>query len=576
MVCCRLAAKKNRFPSVGISAKFAPRMLLLLPIWTVLFALVFGCGALCLRLMVRLGGTAFRHASVLQVGWLGTAFLLAVLELGSLVVPVGRGLLVALAVLAAVGIIGARRSIARCMRMARRRPLRVASIALAGMGVALAIAASATQTVIWFDTYLYHLQVVKWTTAYAAVPGLANLHSRLAFNSSFHLLAALTETPWAGQSAHLALPFLALMSGLHHLEFLVGRPGQGRAIGRACAAVSGAYLAAFVWSYQLASLSSDGALALLCTSAVLEMVAWRPRAAYRSGTGLAVMLALAASAFTTKLGGLTLLLVAACLLAYLRGARRWLVISTLPGLLLAGYFARQALLSGWLFFPIPIGDLHLSWSYPPADTMALFDLVRAWARLPNHAMSEVLAGGFWFWFRPWSVLFARSNEAVILLLAVVVLVLRARWPAPLAPGPGVKASLAASAASLAFWFTGAPDLRFGRIFFWLLLATAAAPLLARAAQGRMGRIAGAAFALLLLAWAGGLALKLPDARYMLAMPPLARFESKRVVLGSGLQVLVPVEAAHARCGDAELPCTPMPARQRLRRPGDLGSGFLAE
>ena len=40
------------------------------------------------------------------------------------------------------------------------------------------------------DTLLYHAQIVRWIKEYAIVPGLGNLHGRLAYNSSFHVLAS--------------------------------------------------------------------------------------------------------------------------------------------------------------------------------------------------------------------------------------------------------------------------------------------------------------------------------------------------------------------------------------------------
>jgi hypothetical protein len=37
------------------------------------------------------------------------------------------------------------------------------------------VAAHAARPVRWYDTLLYHLQVVKWARADPAVPGIANL-----------------------------------------------------------------------------------------------------------------------------------------------------------------------------------------------------------------------------------------------------------------------------------------------------------------------------------------------------------------------------------------------------------------
>lgn len=42
-----------------------------------------------------------------------------------------------------------------------------------------------------YDDYLYHAQALRWTEQFRVVPGLANLHSRLGYNSSFFPLQAL-------------------------------------------------------------------------------------------------------------------------------------------------------------------------------------------------------------------------------------------------------------------------------------------------------------------------------------------------------------------------------------------------
>lgn len=36
-----------------------------------------------------------------------------------------------------------------------------------------------------YDSYLYHAQSIRWIEEYGVVPGLGNLHNRLAYNSSF-------------------------------------------------------------------------------------------------------------------------------------------------------------------------------------------------------------------------------------------------------------------------------------------------------------------------------------------------------------------------------------------------------
>jgi hypothetical protein len=61
------------------------------------------------------------------------------------------------------------------------------------------------------DSGLYHFTSVRWATSYPIVPGLGNLHYRLAFNSSYFLyVASLDIGAWAHESHHLANGFLLL------------------------------------------------------------------------------------------------------------------------------------------------------------------------------------------------------------------------------------------------------------------------------------------------------------------------------------------------------------------------------
>lgn len=45
-----------------------------------------------------------------------------------------------------------------------------------------------------YDEGLYYIQYIKWIETYPVVPGLANLHHRFGFNSSWHLLSAMFNT----------------------------------------------------------------------------------------------------------------------------------------------------------------------------------------------------------------------------------------------------------------------------------------------------------------------------------------------------------------------------------------------
>src|SRR5437763_10822503 len=63
-----------------------------------------------------------------------------------------------------------------------------------------------------FDSGLYHFASMRWAASYPIVPGLGNLHYRIAFNSSYFLYVAMLDIgPWAQKSHHLANGLLLLV-----------------------------------------------------------------------------------------------------------------------------------------------------------------------------------------------------------------------------------------------------------------------------------------------------------------------------------------------------------------------------
>lgn len=73
--------------------------------------------------------------------------------------------------------------------------------------------------IIHYDTGLYHAQSIRWIEEYGAVPGLGNLHSRLAYNSSSFCLSAFYSMAFlGGQSYHCCAGFLSFLLALVCME----------------------------------------------------------------------------------------------------------------------------------------------------------------------------------------------------------------------------------------------------------------------------------------------------------------------------------------------------------------------
>ena len=70
-----------------------------------------------------------------------------------------------------------------------------------------------------FDSGLYHAQAIRWIEEYGVVPGLANLHCRLAYNSSAFVLTALYSMEFlVGQSLHTVAGFMAYILAMKGFE----------------------------------------------------------------------------------------------------------------------------------------------------------------------------------------------------------------------------------------------------------------------------------------------------------------------------------------------------------------------
>ncbi len=69
---------------------------------------------------------------------------------------------------------------------------------------------------------------------------------------------------------------------------------------------------------------------------------------------------------------------------------------------LAPWFARNVVLSGWLIYPFPYIDLfNLDWKAPLKLVILDKRWIEAWARMPGLQPDKVLDHGFYHWWQVW-------------------------------------------------------------------------------------------------------------------------------------------------------------------------------
>ena len=144
------------------------------------------------------------------------------------------------------------------------------------------------------------------------------------------------------------------------------------------------------------------------------------------------------------------------------------LVGALPGVLLLGWMARQAVLSGYPFFPATVGGLPVDWRVP---AFAVEDQNRwneAWARRPATLPIDVL--GSWDWFPHWLRTRAKDLDvlAPLTLLAVLIPCLVVTDRDRAARRLPLLAVLIPVLVTLVGWFHFAPDPRFALASIWLV------------------------------------------------------------------------------------------------------------
>ena len=568
--------------------------------WAALGVVFAGVGALVLSAMVR-----GRWWGGFEAFWVGWAAVIVFLQLWHLVLPVNGAAAAMVAVAGALGLVRARMRWKRGAAFLRARP----AFALLAVLAAVWLGGGAMGPPLFHDTGLYHLNSIRWAATYPIVPGLGNLHGRLAFNQTFFLYAALLDvTFWRGRVHHVAggLPMLVTLWRLLG-SVTLGRSGARRAF-------SAALLVGMVVLCREpdpSNLSPNTAVYVLGVALALWLFDWlRARGVCRDRGRLFVVALVACVGVTVKLSVLAFALAVVAVAAAVWVRRetdpdaRWRGVGVLVGVavvVLAPWVARGYVLSGYPAYPCAVGAAPFEWGVPRAVAQTETAWIKSWARCPGVPPEKVLADRRWLgpWLRDTTkrlwVAFPLALALVSLCVAGVGVLTKPRRATPSA----LWLLLIPPTAWLAFWFVMAPAVAFAGSAFWMLAAATMALAWPGVARWRVGlRRGGWAFAALTVAWllvggkaacarrlaageGSGPALNhlFVNSQVFMGHRPYTRLvpapspEVERVVTDAGLTVYVPVEGD--LCWDAPLPCAPRaPRALRLRSPGDLGSGFI--
>ena len=437
-----------------------------------------------------------------------------------------------------------------------------------------------------FDTGLYHAQAIRWIEEYAVIPGLGNLHGRLAFNSAWFPANALFGFSFLKlQPFHILNGFFLLIFlfiCLQGLSNLIKKQYYVSNILRAAISLP----ALFVFKDQLSSPTPDLPVVLLiCLIFIYYLQLQEQEDEVPERLGSLIICFLAAWAVTIKLSALPLALFIVVMVSREIARRRplnLLIITGAVSFLVLPYFLRNIWLSGYLVYPWAGLDLfHSDWKIPAAAVLAEKQAVVEFARDPGSVLPQVKCAFSWvpLWLHHTIVDYGSKFTKiflpglVILLDCLVNLMKRKPGKIGLQEIGKNKVIYLVAGAGLLFWFFTAPDPRFAMGFMMVAVVIIFIPLL-QAFNYQVTRLFPWSLALLLLYFLVAFGVQdIPAVGPRLFFPAPYPQESLTIEEIQGHKVYFPRDP-EAKCWYAPLPCAYYPANFTWRG-ASLADGFKA-
>ena len=279
----------------------------------------------------------------------------------------------------------------------------------------------AAQPPSFIDATLYHAQTIQWLHRFAVVPGLGNLHSRLAFNSHADLLTAFFSPAsplgsWpAFQQTVNSYGFLLLT--LYHVRRAAQNLRPGGQLWLAGYYLGSLLLLLLSTRFWISSPMPDmsvAVLGLLLLGVLLETPRLAP-------AGLAWLVVLAATAVTFKASAVAMLLwpVAWALRANVQDwARRMRLLVGVGMVVALPWLGRNVVLSGYAVYPLAasVGTVVADWAIPIPRPMADVAEIRLFARRPANDWSRAAGQSVRQWLPFWWQQYELADQRLLLLL----------------------------------------------------------------------------------------------------------------------------------------------------------------
>lgn len=385
-------------------------MLATLLAWSVIGFVAVSIGQLAARVFQKISGDTTDY-NVFDFFFAGLGIIAGLAGIWSLWLPVDEYALLFVLLLAIGNWSLRRKSFKRLVAGPFGKVTLVVAI-LIGAGILL----HSVSYPMFYDAHLYHTQNIIWNSTFPVVPGLANLHERLGFNSNATVLGALFSFEFVvGQILYPINGIVLFILGIWIVHLSMSTRSNWR--------VAPLILFALIfeeYGYTISSATSDliaNALSLF----ILLRLASDERDARHS---MFIYTVLPLFCVTLKLSTFPVVLVA--LLSLPRGTvsarlKGVILAAAVAALIVGPWLVRNAIMTGHPVFPIPGFDLfNFDWEVPQSTVVEARNWIYSWARFPGVHQQAVLAMNLKDWFPHWWDSLYVLNKPILLLCALSV------------------------------------------------------------------------------------------------------------------------------------------------------------
>lgn len=343
---------------------------------------------------------------------------------------------------------------------------------------------------IHYDSDLYHGQSIRWIEEYGVVPGLGNLHNRLAYNSASFALSALFSMKFLfGTSMHSMSGFFAFLLSVSCIDVYRNVKRKKLHVSDYLRCASVYYL--FTLTEEVVSPASDYFIMLVVFYIVIRWVTLLEEKE-ESFVPYAWLCVCGVFALTLKLtAGLVLLLTLKPLVRMIKEKKYSAICFFLICgiVVLVPWMVRNVIISGWLVYPFPALDLfRFEWKMDAVGAANDAKEIMVWGR----GVYDVSLAGqpVWEWFLQWfNDMLSGTQKLLIIGCALSIAAFAVDVVAALIKKKKDRFDFAlvfiTVAASYLYWQLSAPLFRYGYAYVLLTVALMGGFLLSKLKKDRV-------------------------------------------------------------------------------------------